>query len=1060
MAEEDYEIYAKFIADTQEFEKGVKRIISETNKANKSTLNFKKILSSIGLAGGGIALVTKSIKATTQAFKECLQASDTYEKGQRILQQTLKVTGAETWTNIKALNEMQTQLSQTTNYSTSEIQQLQTVLLGFKSIKGDVFDQTTNAILDMATVMGMDLTNATQAVAKALDDPIKGLGSLSRQGFAFTESQKEMIQNLIDTGEKAKAQQIILDELYSTYGGASQSALDSSTRLKNAVTDLKTEIGKSFSENMKPMQEFFTELIQGWANAKKAKNEYDKAVKSEDKTIEDWEIIIKKESKEIENKRARYEQAQKIIQMTNAEIKKTAEYIEWSMYSESGSPIDDFIQAQKDLIHNFEYEEIILDNHQHALADLKEQEEKRLELLRQEQEEQERITEELEKQKAQEEERRKEEEKWKEMIKLTSDIIKQDIETNAEDTKNTIDGYINELSEKAEDAFNFDWDKLSGLNSFFKDIGKSIDNNIGNKIKGLLSEAGKIGEGAKEKISQITNKASQDISKITAEMSAGLIDPTQAKSKIELIKANATEAIKEVRETTGKSVDKIGKKIKSIMITQTILHLSTQVTSIVSANVQGVIKGIETAVQYGVKAVKEAFNVIQKLVDFNFDDFIDKMLKFEDKLLTFIVNIRDEIPNFVETVLSSIGHTLASIDEYLTADDVKTMVYGVLKSISDNLPSILKSLSGIISNILHGIVQALSDWIDSGGFDELLDSLLEFQKELEDAVVSVLHHLLPVVKKAMPKIIEMIKNSIISASETLSELIPDLVSLIIEIINLIIAIVTDKDIIQSSFPVIVKLIQAIIEQILPAIFDIFNNLISTDMGDIGNLIGTFIQSIINGLMSADFGKLLTSFMGFLTTAITKNPIEDFTKLIYGFIDGLVSGIKKADWGSFWEELGNMFKNAFEALGQLCYSLFIKPFSSMFDDVGNIFDGDASAEEKWKSVGNIFTGGLVGGLSDDREWYKKVLDPFGWFATGVNNAPRGLAVVGEQGPELIDFKGGERVYTAQNTKGILSGVTSGGNSFNVTFNNVQDTSAYTMIKQLKNYNRQMAINGVL
>lgn len=84
----------------------------------------------------------------------------------------------------------------------------------------------------------------------------------------------------------------------------------------------------------------------------------------------------------------------------------------------------------------------------------------------------------------------------------------------------------------------------------------------------------------------------------------------------------------------------------------------------------------------------------------------------------------------------------------------------------------------------------------------------------------------------------------------------------------------------------------------------------------------------------------------------------------------------------------------------------------------------------------------------------------WWATGTNNAESGLAVVGEKGPELIDMHGGERVYNAQNTKAILSGAGSSGNTWNVTFNNMQDTTAYAMMKQLKQYNRVMAINGIL
>lgn len=43
-----------------------------------------------------------------------------------------------------------------------------------------------------------------------------------------------------------------------------------------------------------------------------------------------------------------------------------------------------------------------------------------------------------------------------------------------------------------------------------------------------------------------------------------------------------------------------------------------------------------------------------------------------------------------------------------------------------------------------------------------------------------------------------------------------------------------------------------------------------------------------------------------------------------------------------------------------------------------------------------------------------------FATGTRSAPRGMAWVGEEGPELVDFSGGERVYTAQQSAAMVSG----------------------------------------
>lgn len=86
--------------------------------------------------------------------------------------------------------------------------------------------------------------------------------------------------------------------------------------------------------------------------------------------------------------------------------------------------------------------------------------------------------------------------------------------------------------------------------------------------------------------------------------------------------------------------------------------------------------------------------------------------------------------------------------------------------------------------------------------------------------------------------------------------------------------------------------------------------------------------------------------------------------------------------------------------------------------------------------------------------------FDGYATGTQSATAGLHLVGEAGPELVRFNGGEQVYNASDTRKMLSGGNVGGNNFNVTFNNLQDTTAYTMLQQLKQYNREMAINGIM
>ena len=75
-------------------------------------------------------------------------------------------------------------------------------------------------------------------------------------------------------------------------------------------------------------------------------------------------------------------------------------------------------------------------------------------------------------------------------------------------------------------------------------------------------------------------------------------------------------------------------------------------------------------------------------------------------------------------------------------------------------------------------------------------------------------------------------------------------------------------------------------------------------------------------------------------------------------------------------------------------------------------------------------------------------------------PKGLSIVGEAGPELVRFRGGEQVLNNRNTNKALAGM--GGKSIvnNITFNNLQDTTAFAMMNQFKAYNRQLAINGVI
>lgn len=225
---------------TAEVDKAIKNLKQVDKQTNETERIFKSLGKTI-TAAFAVKEVVTFVKSSSEAYREHNQVIS-------VLESTLKATGATAWTTSQSLQDMANNLQSVTNYSADSINQMQSVLLGFKNISGKTFEDATKAILDMATVMKMDLSSAAQSIGKALDDPIHGMDSLKEQGFNFTAAQKEVIQAFLDTGETAKAQQIILDELSSTFGGAAEAAADGATQIKNALGDVLRAYGHEFSE--------------------------------------------------------------------------------------------------------------------------------------------------------------------------------------------------------------------------------------------------------------------------------------------------------------------------------------------------------------------------------------------------------------------------------------------------------------------------------------------------------------------------------------------------------------------------------------------------------------------------------------------------------------------------------------------------------------------------------------------------------------------------------------------------------------------------------------------
>ena len=233
------------------------RMNVDTSAAQSGLHGIKSLLGGLGLAFG-VFEAFSFLKESVTMFNAADQAGAQFDA-------TLKSTGNTVGITRKELLGMSTDLMGKSLFDDDAITQAQSVLLTFTNIKGAVYKDALPAITDLATKMGGDLQGATVQVGKALQDPVAGISALHRVGVNFSEGQKAVIKNLVDTGQTAKAQALILKELNTEFGGSAEAASKAGTGgwtvLKNKFDNIRESIGGLLSQGAGNGLPFLNKLV-------------------------------------------------------------------------------------------------------------------------------------------------------------------------------------------------------------------------------------------------------------------------------------------------------------------------------------------------------------------------------------------------------------------------------------------------------------------------------------------------------------------------------------------------------------------------------------------------------------------------------------------------------------------------------------------------------------------------------------------------------------------------------------------------------------------------------
>lgn len=282
------------------------KFTEEINKARNSLGGLSRTKSGIDLtkvALRGLA-VTAGVVATAFAAVSAaaMQGISIYAETERYMARTeaqLKATGAAVGFTTSELDKFARSVAMNTLASTDGIRNAMSVLMTFKSVTGDIFKQTISLAQDLAEVFKTDVASEARNLGRALETPTEAVSILKRKGIELSESQQELIKKFVESGEKAKAQELILHELQKRVGGAGQAAANDTVTgaldtLGQATDELKeafataTGITDIFKKSVNGLAKAFIwlrEKIAGPSDMKAYVNELEQSIKKNEELL-------------------------------------------------------------------------------------------------------------------------------------------------------------------------------------------------------------------------------------------------------------------------------------------------------------------------------------------------------------------------------------------------------------------------------------------------------------------------------------------------------------------------------------------------------------------------------------------------------------------------------------------------------------------------------------------------------------------------------------------------------------------------------------------------------
>jgi hypothetical protein len=237
--------------------KGLDAVGRQARAAAAGLAKIGGAVAGIGVAAGGWLI--------GKLMRDSADDAELLQRQMAVLAQVIETTGGAAGLTAQEIDAMARRLDEATLGSAEGFRAAAAQLLTFKAVGRDSFETVLSLAADLEALGFGSLESQAVALGKALEDPVRGMTALRRSGVSFSAEQQQVIKRLVQTGQAAKAQGMILEAVAGQVAGAASAAGSGLAGLRDLTvklaTDLREQIGAGLLGPLASVQDRINGLL-------------------------------------------------------------------------------------------------------------------------------------------------------------------------------------------------------------------------------------------------------------------------------------------------------------------------------------------------------------------------------------------------------------------------------------------------------------------------------------------------------------------------------------------------------------------------------------------------------------------------------------------------------------------------------------------------------------------------------------------------------------------------------------------------------------------------------